>query len=367
MLEERTLVAESESPVVVRPVDSEQDQALWHKIGEDPGAGSMHQCFWWAQPLRAVGVETDGLGFWKDDRLLGGALFRSIPVPVVGGHVTQCLSGPLNANWRPRWADGFVSELERLAERRGSLEVALSGCRSADFHRDVLAELRRRGARVSLRPGVVDASLPLERAALPDALKAMNEGTRRNIKKAQKSGVELRLLTRAEELKDAHGAWLATASRKGFSDVRPWEYLEPVVRRCVDHGHGAVLGSFKDGRLLAAIFVTFLGGEGSYVYGGYRDGGESLSPNHILHLEAIKLCLDRGLRAYNFGALSADYEARPTGTDRYKLGFGARPVPQLDTIVWRRRPWLCAGSEWLKRQSFGRAVIGALKRRLLRG
>lgn len=347
-------------------VHSEKDRLDWHRLVEGSDYGSMRQCFWWSEPMERIGVRARGIGIWRGARLVAGAMFRSTPIPVLKGHVTECLSGPVAAEWRPEWAEEFLLRLDELTREHRSVEVAIHGCKHSDVHRDVGEGLSRLGRSVTLRPGASDAVLDLRGLSLDDVWRGMHELTRRNVKKGRRNGIEIRALASPSELKLAHAAWLATANRKGFGDVRPWEFLEPVVRRCVEAGLGVVLAGCKDGRVLAAIFVTFFGGEGSYVYGGFVDGAEKESPNHVLHLEAIRRCLARGLAAYNLGALTWNWRAQHAGVDRFKLGFGAVVVPQPHSIVWTRRPLLAKGIAWARRNPLGQSALAAVRRRLLR-
>ncbi len=54
-------------------------------------------------------------------------------------------------------------------------------------------------------------------------------------------------------------------------DVRPWAALKPVLRCCTDQDLGFVLAAYLEDRMLASIFVTQIGRDAVYVYGGYRD------------------------------------------------------------------------------------------------
>lgn len=354
------------TPASARLIETDDDKKAWHEISEGAVAGQMHQCYWWAEPLRKTGVRSRAIGLWRGSRLVGGALFRSIPVPYMGAHVTQCLAGPLHLDWDPEWADHFVSQLEELARVDNSIEVAIHGTANRELHRDIAFAFLRRGMTIAVEAGAVEAVLPLAATTLDGVWKGMNESTRRNIRKAQKNGLEVRELTTGLELRLAHDAWLATAQRKGFSEVRPWELLEPVLRHCVDRRMGKVYGSFFGDRLLAAIFVTFIGGQAAYVYGGYVDGAETYAPNHVLHHEAIKHCLEKGLKAYNLGQFAPGFDpARPQGIDQFKLGFGARIERRPDSLIWRRMPRVAAALDWLRRQPAGRKIAEELKRRLL--
>ena len=349
-----------------RIIETDADKKAWHEISEGAAAGQMHQCYWWAEPLKRAGVRPRGIGLWRGSRLVGGALFRSIPVPYVGAHLTQCLAGPLHLDWDPEWADHFVAKLDDLARADNSIEVAIHGCSNRELHRDIAFAFLRRGMNVEVKAGAVEAVVPLASATLDGVWKGMNDCTRRNIRKAEKNALQVRELPPGLELRLAHDAWLATAQRKGFSDVRPWELLEPVLRHCVDRRMGKVYGSFAGDRLLASIFVTFIGGQASYVYGGFIAGAEKYAPNHLLHHEAIKDCLQKGVKSYNLGQLTAAYDpGRPQGIDQFKLGFGARIDRKPDSLIWKRMPRVAAALDWLRKRKAGKRLVEELKRRLL--
>lgn len=354
------------STASARLIETEDDKKAWHEISEGAIAGQMHQCYWWAEPLQKAGVRSRGIGLWRGSSLVGGALFRSIPVPYVGAHLTQCLAGPLHLDWDPEWADHFVAQVDAMAREDNSIEVAIHGCSHREIHRDIAFAFLRRGLTVEIKAGAVEAVIPLQGATFDGVFKGMNESTRRNIRKAQKNSLAVRELTTGLELRLAHDAWMATAQRKGFSDVRPWELLEPVLRHCVDRRMGKVYGSFAGDRMLAAIFVTFIGGQASYVYGGYVDGAEKHAPNHLLHHHALVNCLEKGMKAYNLGQLTAAFDpASPQGIDQFKLGFGAKIERKPDSIIWKRMPRLAAALDWVRHQRAGRKLVDEFKRRLL--
>jgi hypothetical protein len=310
-------------------------------------------------------VRASVLGAFVDDELVGGALVRFIPVPFTGTTLAECLHGPIFRRWRASWAPTLVEGLEKLSAEANCLQLSLKACPRADVHADVHEAMMSSGLRASFARGDSLAVVDLEDTSSDELWTSYSYGTRRNIKKARQSGVEVRFLTKPEELRRAHAAWLSTAERKHFDDVRPWETLEPVIQQCLDQSTGFVLGSFKDGQLLAAIFVTQIGGVADYIYGGYFDGADQYRPNHILHHEAILHAKQNGMRAYSLGTL-----VRPDtpghGMDRFKLGFSSNVRSNLDTVVWERRPLLHRGLEWLRRNALGAKIQSTLRRRMTR-
>jgi hypothetical protein len=318
------------------------------------------------EPLALYGFQTSVLGCWKRDELIGGALFRSYRIPYTGTVVTECLDGPIFLEWESHWAEQLVGAMEIMAQQANSMALVIRDCAHATAHRDILGVMRARGFPVALTPGAIDAVLTLQGRTLDDIRSACNRGTRARIRKSQSGGLSIRRLTSPEDLVQAYGAWIATANRKGFSDVRPWAGLEPVLRHCVDHGLGTVLGSYAEGQLQAAAFIVHVGVGAAYVYGGYVDGAERFSPTHLLQYEAIGECQDKRLVSYNFGNLLGEQQPSARGVDEFKLGFGAAPVRHLDTIVWKRRTVLYDTIERVRRVSVGRSLEAMFRSRLIR-
>lgn len=345
-------------------VATPQQRHEWDALSAHPAVGHMHQCMWWAEPLDRCGLRSSILGCWKDDQLVGGGLFRSYSVPLTGTRVSECLDGPIFLDWEASWAEAFVAEMAKIARDENSMAVVIKGCPRKDIHEAIFGALKRAGLRATLRPGGADAMLPLKSRTLNDIGKGFNHGTRSRINKGQNGSLTVRRLTNSEDLRQAYTAWMATAARKGFTDVRPWPALHPVLRHCVAKGLGSVLASFQEDRLLAAAFVTHIGDTALWVYGGYIDGSEQANPTHLLQYEAIRESLEKGKSSYNFGSLISFGQSKRNGVDEFKLGFGATAHPKLDTIIWERKPFLYRSVQRLRGGRIGRRLEALLKRRL---
>ncbi|MGH7509744.1 MAG: lipid II:glycine glycyltransferase FemX [Gemmatimonadales bacterium] len=349
----------------VGPVATPAEREAWNDLATRSPVGHRHQCLWWMEPLERYGFASRAIACWKGDRLVGGALFRSYAVPLTGSTVAECLDGPIFLNWDSAWADEFVAGLVEMAREVDSIAVIIRDCPREDVHRDVLAALRRAGLRTELAPGVADAVLPLEGRTIDQIRSGFNHGTRGRVRKGLGGPLQVRQLTVSQDLVHAYAAWIATASRKSFTDVRPWLGLEPVLRHCIDNRLGSVLGSFLDDRLLAAAFVVYVGETAAWVYGGYVNGAEKHSPTHVLQFEAIRESLERGIGRYNFGNLISEGQPSGRGVDEFKLGFGAVPQRHLDTIVWKRKPLLYAAIERFRRARLGGHLESLFKRKVI--
>jgi hypothetical protein len=354
------------SGLQVRSVETPAEQAQWDALAAGSPVGHRHQCLWWMEPLALYGFENRVLGCWLGDELIGGALFRSYRVPYTGTVVSECLDGPIFLRWESEWAEKLVEAIEDLARALNSMAVSIRDCRHEAVHRDILAVMGRRGWPVAVTRGAADAILTLQGRTLEQIRTGFNRGTRARIRKSQTGGLAIRHLSSTEELKQAYGAWIASAKRKGFSDVRPWPGLEPVLRHCLDHGIGTVLGSYAEGELRGAAFIVHIGSAAAYVYGGYVDGAERFSPTHLLQYEAIRESHEKGLGSYNFGNLLAEYEPAASGVDEFKRGFGAAPARHLDTIVWKRKQMLYDAIDHVRRARVGRRLEAIFRNRLIR-
>jgi lipid II:glycine glycyltransferase (peptidoglycan interpeptide bridge formation enzyme) len=343
------------------PITTAVQKQDWDELASRSAVGNMCQCLWWAQPLAQFGVTTHILGCWKGRMLVGGGLIRSMQLPFLGMHITECLYGPIFVEWSSEWADLFVRRLQELAGEMNSLTVSIRYCPNKEVHRDLVQAFARAQLKVKLIPGVEEGVLLLKGRTMDDFWKNFRTGTKRNVKKGLTGQIRVERITSSSHLLSAYESWMSTARRKGFPDVRPWPALEPVLRHSVESGMGQVLATFLDDRLLASVFVTYIGERGSYVYGGYMDGAECYHPTHVLQYIAIQESLERGMTAYTFGDLHE--KSSRNGVDQFKLGFGAIPQRNLDTIIWERRPLYHRLIRWLRHQSLGKSLETFLMRR----
>jgi hypothetical protein len=277
-------------------------------------------------------------------------------------HVTECLNGPLFVDWRDEWAEPFMHAVRALARRLNSITVAFRACPNPALHRAMVAAAAAGGMKLRFGPGDIDGIVSLENRSMELITKGFNKGVKYSLKRELTGPLRLSCVTSDEHLYAAYETWMATAKRKGFSDVRPWPALKPVLRHCVDTGSGIVVAAFHDSRLVASAFITLIGGTADYVYGGYADGAESYRPNHLIQHFAIRESWARGLKTYSFGVLQPKWQSSPTGVDLFKLSFGAVAVPQLDTLTWERRPLADRVIQWSRRQKFGRRLTPQIKR-----
>lgn len=345
----------------VELIRTPEERAQWDRFAEGIHVGHLHQCFWWTEPLRARMVHTGVVVLRDQGEIVGGALFRSLYIPYANVSLTECLDGPIFSRWRTEWAMPFLEGVTQIADKFNSAAVFVKCCPDPQVHKDLLSCAAIMRLKTTIVPGETRAVVDLTNGDFEDVSARFDQNLKRNIKKAQKSGVTVRQVIDPEGLRQGYLAWIATSGRKGFSDVRPWPLLEPIIRDTTEKGLGCVLASYKDDRMLGAIFLTCCGGVAEYQYGGFFDGTEEFRPNHILHNEALRIAIERKMRSYNLGTLLRPDSPGEHGVDRFKLGFRPHVTQMATTIVWERRPLLYNSYRWLKRQKAGRRLERVFK------
>lgn len=333
------------------------DWEAWDERVVRAPRGDMHQCTWWAAPLAEHGIVSHLITYGPtENELWGGALFRQMPLPIPGLCVLQCQHGPIaladrNHDLVPPLV--FRDAVARLAKETRAAAVSFTDVPDPATLSTLATLFESRVRRIpDRRRAVVD----LAGRSMVEIRESYRRRTRRSIKKALAHGIRVERLTAPARLKEAYDAWQATALRKGFLHSRPWASLEPVVVESIKRDQGAVLGAVREGRVVASIWVTFIGRVAVYVYGGFHLHAAASSPGHILHDVAMEDAHARGLDIYDMGLLKADGSRGLSGIDDFKLNFGARVEPLPDRLIWGRVP--CAS------HLLGLPVSSRLDRRL---
>jgi len=342
-----------------------EERDRWLPMAEASEWADLHQCPWWSEPLSRYGVRTSILAVFREREIIGGGLFRIAPAIIPGFSTAECLDGPVFSEWDPAVGPVFVRGLRRLARRARALHLTMAGCRRTDVHEPLVLGLERAPGAVRLVSDHPHAFMRLAGRTWRDIEAGFNRRTRTALRKAAENGLTVRRLQTDEELRQAHGTWLATGARKGFADIRPWKALQPVLRRSVDQSFGYVLASCLNDEVLAAIFFTCFGRAGRCVYAGHQDRARSLFATHVLQVTAMQICLERSLETYDLDVLSPACDTTPDGVDEYKLGFGTTVTRWPHRIVWERFPRLCRAADYLHRQTLLKKGVAALKRRLI--
>jgi lipid II:glycine glycyltransferase (peptidoglycan interpeptide bridge formation enzyme) len=170
---------------------------------------------------------------------------------------------------------------------------------------------------------------------LDDLLAAMKPKTRYNIRLAEKSGIDVRVL---QELpvttKGGDDPITASAKRAG---IRAYNraYFNDLLK-FFSNPEGAIqakwYAAYHEGDLLAAAIMLEYGGQMTYLFGGAIALKRNLMPSYAIHYQAIQDAQAHGLSTYDFWGVETDERHPWYGFSKFKLGFGGRVVQRPGTL-----------------------------------
>lgn len=185
---------------------------------------------------------------------------------------------------------------------------------------------------------------------------ALHKPVQRQIKKARKAGVTVRLAATLDDMLAYHRLHLLTRCRKHGMPAQPRSYFRALWQTFADDGTLQVLLAEHEGQVVAGM-VFFGGGDTlHYAYGASDPRALANGPNNLLLWEAIERASAAGYATLDLGRTARDNE----GLMQFKRGWGATPEPltyyyfptlrglattserswkfRLATSCWRRLP-----------------------------
>jgi len=312
--------------------DSFIDKSRWNEIVAS-GYGHIFQTFHWARVLEQLG--TEACPFMLDDKCILMA-YRHF-APVAGSlsrkySVLEVLRGPVFKDNRfDREAfEQVISRLSRYARSQGVLSLDIypsppaTDLESASFlHKLGLHPVYDLG--LHTQTYLIDCSRSEE-----ELLRAMEERTRRSIRRAERLGGKVRDGTDATLLDSFfHVYRLTNPSPKQKS------YFELVNTMLGEQGLARIFTLEVEGHCAAATFALMFGNVVFYVWGGSDPSYRKYYPGGRLHWETIKWSRSHGFKFYDFhGALTEDLhkygvDQKKASIAFFKKGFGGTFVKYL--------------------------------------
>jgi Acetyltransferase (GNAT) domain len=160
--------------------------------------------------------------------------------------------------------------------------------------------------------------LDLERSS--EALFAsFKDANRRNVRKAEREGVECEMSGSLEALWTFHRMFCETRRRHGLPPP-PRRFFRIFHEQVIAPGHARVaLARYRGTPVAGAIFGRF-GAQALFKYGGSDIRYQHLRAVNLLFWKAIQFYRDAGCRTLSFGRTEPFNE----GLRRFKLGWGTR-------------------------------------------
>jgi lipid II:glycine glycyltransferase (peptidoglycan interpeptide bridge formation enzyme) len=167
------------------------------------------------------------------------------------------------------------------------------------------------------RTAVVDLS-----ASLESIHSRFASALRRNLKRAQRSGLSVEQVVQGEDIDQFANLLLQSARVGGYSVPNAQaiaEYLRATLLE--DGSRAALLVTKRSGRVEAGIVVLPAGRAAVYHWGARERATDSALPlTHLLHWAGIRWAQQSGFAFYDFGGLNGAAELN--GIDRFKLSYG---------------------------------------------
>jgi hypothetical protein len=182
--------------------------------------------------------------------------------------------------------------------------------------------------------------------------KALHESIRRNIRKAERSGVRVSCSRDGGAMEGFYRLHCLTRRKHGLPP-QPLIFFRNLWRELIDPGRGFVACAWHGGRLVSAAVFLHFGSSAIYKYGASLETHHHLRANHLVMWRSIQKCMQGGCRLLSLGRTDLGQE----GLIRYKQAWGAEEKPN---------PYTRTGSEERKStlRTMVRGMIGATARRM---
>jgi lipid II:glycine glycyltransferase (peptidoglycan interpeptide bridge formation enzyme) len=320
------------SPGVPWLAASRSEAEEWDAFVEAAPGGDLVQTAAWAETKRALGFEACLVLVRDGEALVGGGHIIIKRFGPLGG-IGYMARGPLMAGEFSGRIPQVLDEIEQVARARRVRHLIIQPPEGGD---EIEALLAARGYTQDAPAVAPSATMRIDLApGLERILAAMSSSTRRQIRRSQKLGVDVRMGD-PDEVELFHSLYAATAHRQGFEPLslaylrRQWEVLAPDQRV-------QMIFASHEGRALAAVWLTAFGDTVTDRLAGWNGEGRHLHPNVTCCWAAVRWAKARGYRYYDFSGIPRpDAELLVRGEPlpetfhrspgAFKREFGASPV-----------------------------------------
>lgn len=169
---------------------------------------------------------------------------------------------------------------------------------------------------------------------LDGQFKALHQMTRRNVRTAERHGIEITMGEGMPSLTDTFYALHADTRRRLGVPVQPKRFFRALWTELMERDLGFVLVARHAGSpVAAAVFLNF-NDQLVYKYGASSSRAWHLRPNNLLFWHAIRWAVEHGCRTLDFGRTDLDQQ----GLRSFKSGWGAVEEPLVYSYVAESTP-----------------------------
>jgi len=149
-------------------------------------------------------------------------------------------------------------------------------------------------------------------------LRNLRDSTRRNIKKSEKTGVEVRFEGTLDALYEFYRLNCMTRREHGLPP-QPFRFFASIHEHIISRDRGRVALALHDGKVIAGCVYFHFGRSALYKYGASDRRFQHLRSNNLIMWEAIKRYAGEGYGQFCFGRTEPENE----GLRQFKTGWSA--------------------------------------------
>ena len=146
---------------------------------------------------------------------------------------------------------------------------------------------------------------------------AIAPSARRATRKAEKSGLDVKMSDSWDAMRDFYRLHLRTRRRHGLPP-QPLSFFRNIHREIIELGHGFIMLAKSAMRPVAAAVFFHSGREALYKFGASNASAQSLRPSNLVMWKAIEHLANSGFRTLHFGRTDLDDD----GLRRFKRSWG---------------------------------------------
>jgi lipid II:glycine glycyltransferase (peptidoglycan interpeptide bridge formation enzyme) len=360
-----TAPAPATANLSVRPTTEQEHAAFVTRASRQPtdGAVSFLQCPSWARVK--LGWRAEFLGWFDGAEQVGAALVLCRRVPGMRKFFAYVPEGPV-LDWARPDLDAQLATLLETLRGLGAFAVRIgpplesrrwqaatlkgavgAGRRVGDVNPDDASELgstvadrlRDHGWQRCADDAAADDAqpryvyeLPLAGRTEDELWSGLNQGWRRNVRRAAREQVAVALGGR-DDMTTFHRLLEQTEERDGFRLGRSLAYFQRQYDKLNDEAPGRMklYLARHDGEVLAAHTMVSLGLRAWYLTGGSANHRRDVRPSHALQWRMIQEAHANGAATYDMRGIpeTLDPDDREFGLMQWKLGVGGHVVEAL--------------------------------------
>jgi lipid II:glycine glycyltransferase (peptidoglycan interpeptide bridge formation enzyme) len=317
--------------VSVRPIEHKE---VWEDFMAAHPEANFLQSWYWGDFHERLGHTIVRRGFYENDILTG--IMLAIVEPARRGRHMVVPGGPIIDWQNPAVVKAWTKELKTIAKVHKCVFVRVRP--QLPDSTDSRKRFKLLGFRRAPMHLHAELTSQLDLTKTDEELKkAMRKGTRYELNRVVKTGIEVTETTGEDYLDEFYDLQIETAKRQHFVPFSKKFLIEQFRAFAVD-GKVKMYRSTADGKLLAMGFIIFYGQEAAYHYGASTELARKLPGAYAVQWKAIGEARHRGCKRYNFWGVTEHGQTKHRfyGVSVFKRGFGGEDMaylPAQDLVV----------------------------------